>query len=1341
MVQGIYAITTTPDEDENATIYKAANKAGTYTIGIVYNHGYSNEKPQTAKVKAEIVPVNGNNDANIKKYVTYKNGKITVDKKYELMSDPKDNQFCVRLIPIDYSHDEDYVETGIFTITDQKTELGNVYFATKNGSVWNVLSGDKFTTDDLYRASIIVTKSDVAAKEYYEVDDLADPGLYKIAISNKKMGLIRTGSSPYELLPGNQIAKNVKITVSPTDGGKGANKVLTFTTEYNKDALTLAVDGVHDSQGLVGVTMKGSEYHYSAATFDNYIDLHTVPGDKERLNTTATYNYNVTASGGKVTSWNKLDGSVKVVPSAKITKIKLQDKQNRSTKEYVFVNDAFVNAKAPNVTVEKMNLYAGLSYPQDIKLTSAKTDYPYAYISYDETDYQKALNNAKDYRNGTYTRIRGVGLVEPDDWNADGTFSKTITIPSNAVAGSYKLNVVFGTYDSNTSAFVPATAKKTVTIKVNKAVNFKATASYNLDPSVGFIELGGKPAEQIAAVYAGSELKNANIGGQPNQFKDYFAIANGKIRLKAKLDEKGEETDTLYTVDELKEILKKDKNAFTGYVSYTDLKTGNTEWAKIKINVKAAAYKATDINTYAGASSAADITSITKGWSSVNVAYAYAESESGIAFAEIKDRRDTTTNQADLINGNKVRLTTTTAPAAGKYKVDLYIVDASSSACATVAKAATNENIKKFGAKVTLNFNVLKPETKNKIKFTTTKVTFDEPDYDTSVVGWTKGNDKVNDTYELKYTLPSGVEIDAFKLADGAPDYLKAEQFKITQGNTTVGEDALLLTIDKAKLKAAEEAAKASKKTVLNKKVKVDVIATYKNGCAEDKIRFEITTPKTIQEYAEALSAVEAGYEAALAGLQLRSENPALVKRTVEGLTHLESSLRATVTKVSYQPATNENAGWYIVNVMVQNEDNGVTDKGAKTFNNIRMTVPVYNPTQTLAKAKSAVDSALRAYYTEHNGAVTNAITKEEILAIAQKVVTNPNIEVRYAIIDGFDFTPATEDKAGSLDVKIFLSRSIFERKTCTKSFIITKLDTISAAKTNVVAALNDATNEKLYGVKDEAGVLAAAKAAINNPNINVAFGTTDTEKFTLVTEAAEGTVGSYTGTIYLTQEGKREQKIVASASGDITGQIPAKDNATQVGTRIEAAFNAYTNNGGKFTNSTTKDEVKAIADAANINSDYTIEYKPDNTTATPEFKGFAVTKATVKAPGSIVATFLIKKGDASTEKDFHLTIDQLSQSITEAKDAANAALADAEWVKTLTNATNAAAVKTQIETVVEGYTVTIGTDFKNTATATAAGTITATVTLDKAAGETDADKIVFSISISVPAPAATPAP
>ena len=1342
VVQGIYRIGTTPGSGENAAIYKAANKAGTYTVGIVYNNNWPDRKPQTAKVKAEIVPVNGNNDANIKKYVTYKNGKITVDKKYELMSDPRDNQFRVRLTPIDYSHDEDYVETGIFTITDQKTELGNVYFATKNGSVWNVLTGDKFTTDELYGASIIVTKSDVAAKEYYEVDDLADPGLYKIAISNKKMGLSRTGSSPYELLPGNQIAKNVKITVSPTDGGKGANKVLTFTTEYNKDALTLAVDGVHDSQGLVGVTMKGSEYHYSAATFDNYIDLHTVPGDKERLNTTATYNYSVTASGGKVTSWNKFDGFVKVIPSAKITKVKIQDKQNRSTKEYTFVNDAFVNAKAPNVTVEKKNLYAGLDAQQSIKLTSAKTDYRYAYISYDETDYQKALNNAKDYRNGTYTGIRGVGLVEPDDWNADGTFSKTITIPSDAVAGSYKLNVVFGTFDSNTNAFVPATAKKTVTIKVNKAVNFKATASYNLDPSVGFIELGGKPTEQITTVYSGSELKNANIGGQPNQFKDYFAIANGKIRLKAKLDEKGEETDTLYTIDELKEILKKDKNAFTGYVSYTDLKTGNTEWAKIKINVKAAAYKATDINTYAGASSAADITSITKGWSSVNVAYAYAESESGIAFAEIKDSRDTTTNHADLITGNKVRLTTTTAPAAGKYKVDLYIVDVSSSACATVAKAATNENIKKYGAKVTLNFNVLKPETKNKIKFTTTKVTFDEPDYDTSVVGWTKGNDKVNGTYELKYTLPSGVEIDSFKLADGSPDYLKAEQFKITQGSTTVGEDALLLTIDKAKLKAAEEAAKASKKTVLNKKVKVDVIATYKNGCAEDKIRFEITTPKTIQEYAEALSAVEAGYEAALAGLQLRSENQALVKRTVEGLTHLESGLRATVTKVSYQPATNENAGWYIVNVMVQNEDNGVTDKGAKTFNNIRMTVPVYNATQTLADAKSAVDSALSAYSTEHNGVVTNAITKEEILAIAQKVVTNPNIEVRYALIGGFNFAPATEDKAGSLDVKILLSRSIFERKTCTKSFAITKLDTISEAKTNVVAALNDATNKNLYGVKDEAGVLAAAKAAINNPNINVAFGTTDTEKFTLVTEVAEGTAGSYTGTIYLTQEGKREQKIVASASGDITGQIPAKDTAAQVVTRIEAAFKAYTDNGGKFTNSTTEAEVKAIADAANINSDYTIEYKPNNTTSTPEFKGFDVTKATVKAPGSIVATFLIKKGDASsTEKAVTLAIDQLSQSITEAKDAANAALADAEWVKTLTNATNAAAVKTQIETVVEGYTVTIGTDFKNTATATAAGTITATVTLDKAAGETDADKIVFTISISVPAPAATPAP
>ena len=98
------------------------------------------------------------------------------------------------------------------------------------------------------------------------------------------------------------------------------------------------------------------------------------------------------------------------------------------------------------------------------------------------------------------------------------------------------------------------------------------------------------------------------------------------------------------------------------------------------------------------------------------------------------------------------------------------------------------------------------------------------------------------------------------------------------------------------------------------------------------------------------------------------------------------------------------------------------------------------------------------------------------------------------------------------------------------------------------------------------------------------------------MTEVAEGTAGSYTGTIYLTQEGKREQKIVASASGDITGQIPAKDTAAQVVTRIDAAFKAYTDNGGKFTNSTTEAEVKAIADAANINSDYTIEYKPDNT-------------------------------------------------------------------------------------------------------------------------------------------------
>ena len=175
------------------------------------------------------------------------------------------------------------------------------------------------------------------------------------------------------------------------------------------------------------------------------------------------------------------------------------------------------------------------------------------------------------------------------------------------------------------------------------------------------------------------------------------------------VDANGKGLGRPWTLDELNAYAALNKNNLTGYAEYYNYATGTKEWAKITIKVKASAYKAQDITTYAGTESAQGTTSIKNPWSGCVVGYIAAAGE-GIAFKDVVYNAYT----------GKITLETTTVPAPGKYDVTFYVVDKYSAAYDIVNKETTaaNKNAKaiELGTPVTLKFTVLDPVKKGKVK-------------------------------------------------------------------------------------------------------------------------------------------------------------------------------------------------------------------------------------------------------------------------------------------------------------------------------------------------------------------------------------------------------------------------------------------------------------------------------------------------------------------------------------------------------------------------------------------------------------------------------------------------
>lgn len=1380
IVQGIEKLWANGGDDAlNARkIYKQSGKAASYNMDLKYNDGGASKvyyKPKAAKAEFTLGTISAYGqfieaDEALKKLITVKNGKISINKAYAVSSDARENVFAVRVKAVDYAgNTTETLET--YEVTGQAATLGSIYFTNYEDGKYYVIPKDAkgvtvMTMDQLVNATPIVLRTGVAeGQKYYIYED------------------ILKANTDYTISYNIKIGKNQTITAAVTDGSKTKKVTAKYTVNYNTEKLGIQGFNLIDDKCVAvlptGTNAKGAyTYEFQSNSVDDAITFN-VGYEKDgvltsRIDGDRKFNYSVSVSGGTILNSKKTEsydyGYYKVLPSKKDMTITLTDKgTGKAVKTtYVLTNKGFVTTAAPKVAVKNNSFYAGLG--SNVELTITKNGkYDAMYLSADQKEYEKSKSEIQS----SYSSMARLNDIIPLNRTAA---SETIKLgASQSAVGTYKYNVTFGTTNAD-GEFVPQTKAVAVKVTVKAKAAYKPAAKYTIDQKVGYVALSGSPADYTYTAYGRTKVENANVKGQPNNFDKFFKIDTiGNSTKVLRMYDSVKIGDTTYdTPEKISEYLatKEGKNDLTGYVYYENPKTNTTEAAKITVTLKDNKYTAAPINHILDSSKKLTdaVTTVKNGKEDVRVLAAYIKNEEdGTVF----------TTEIDSLR-NQVKVSTTAEPAKAAYKKTvMYVVPVGSSHAEVFAegKNPTVADFEKYGVPTALKITIANPK-KGKIVFKDKKVltqVITEEEYEKNVTTRTEV-DKAN-LYKqhVNFDVLPGAKVTkiALEKPEEAPYLTISKVPDVTVDNVETVHNTVLITVDKDKLIAAQKA-NTSKKSLYGAKKAYKATVEFAQGDSET-ISFNITMP-TPQEYAEALAAVQAAEEKIEALTYGYKDMETAAERIVTDVTkEVKLSSGAVVTAAidntnSKAPTDKEDgyinvaltvsdANYYATAAEKQPDYVSVMRQAKLTKGEIRI--------KTLAQAYNAIEGALDAKYgidDEGTNKATANVTASEVYSVAKGALDaadycDPRFEVR---VTKCDITQPTDENTGKLEINVRVSRSIWERKdvdkTGSNAYTISQLMTWENVVSEVKAALED---EDLVLGNDVTAdqIKAIAQNVIgDNKAITVDFGpekTTADGTVTPVNEhfqfeeaqhASEGKPGYVLGTLiftYTTKEillsGKEKTKtetakltfVNAATQNNAEAYVKVKafDTKDTAKTSIENYFN-----GADFT--TTEDlsaAAKEIVTAAqkqvyspsgNITvaiAKKTVDGKDVDDIELKTAPGFS-------AAGEITAKLdVTKKDDATPESvTIKVAIAKKTQTLKEAEDAAKKVL-DAF---TYTASTTAANIKTELDKVLAKPAEIKTEDFK-----VADGKLTAKILITSSTG---AQKYI-SIEKSV-ATAETPA-
>ncbi len=818
VVRGIYQININADAYD---IYKLPNKAATAKFAVSYNGNSSNKNwiPKSKKAKFYVTdgdaisPWDASADSvYFASKVKVTNGKITIAKDFDLTRANK--TFQVWAVADDYDKNPTKCSKW-FTVTSNKMELGEVVITDSNNRILS-RGGSSISADDLKGKYVKVLYPNVQLKNVYNNKDFMSTENIVFTASNKNIKIEKSG-----YISSAVAAKNVTITATVADGSKVAAKLTKLTVTPANAEIGLNISGNTKSGVNTTISAKGDDtaITYSAngtTTFtlnlatkgtNGWESVNTYPNFADY----SIYSYTIAVKNAKiVTKQNKQ--AYTIVPTAKVATVTLTNKaKGNSKKVYTLTNTAFVDtrgAKTPKVTVSGV-LTAGTATQaainegtvvRSIKLKTTGS-YGYAFVKFDPVAYAAAnkspwvydsVDNAndKDLINGY--------VVDVKDGEAELVFN-TRNIP----AGSYKLQVTYGSSFDEQGSLISDVKTANVTIKAAKAANvsYNLTKKYTMsmiDKST--VKLTGKGNKSFAGITFNTRLQNANNKGKINAFTSIFSVTeDGYLSINPKV-----KAENLV------------KENYTGYVTYTltDIAGNTTEKTdKITIDIKTdkgvAKFTTDNIKVMTGITTAeaqikCDKEAVQLVKNSVKI-----ESADGIKLAKTALAADAKTiNLTDI--PEKV----------GTYKVTFTF------------KPATGINAAEVSVqgKVT----VVKTDATKKISFKDSKADLGSADY-------APAKDGKSGYYTVKVPYNMDVAVDAAKV-----------EFKAV--------NSYLEIVNDDKTREAEIRVYRSSVTdaIAKKTIKEKITVTAGEGTKADTLYLNVTYPETVLGYSEIVAAVDA---------------------------------------------------------------------------------------------------------------------------------------------------------------------------------------------------------------------------------------------------------------------------------------------------------------------------------------------------------------------------------------------------------------------------------------------------------------------------------------------------
>ena len=473
---------------------------------------YNEYSPKTKRFKYELFAPRLNEE-QLKNVKLDANGRLTIKKGFRLADSDHKIVFSVNIYSNDFG-DRRVCKKVLVELSDEPVKPDKIYLVdSKNNKLPQTLY-----MDQLMDARIVV--EDANGAKLYDCVKVTAPKDWKT-----------------------KAYKELVFTAIALDGGKQSIKSETYTTNY-----CITKDFKMDLYDMTGKMLKtGAEntYEYQNLEEPKFKFQFSNGGN----NASGVYcGYQLSVKGGYMLSYDAYDSYGWVVANGEVMTITItySDKQKTIIK---VKNTSYPKKAAPSARWIKGKTYVGLAEQENVRYK----------VGGNYTAVQLTFVSGYDCMYG------GTKLIEDGYFSVHGRMNLDHT-------GTGKYLAVYGDRDENYD-FIPKTKPTIFIATVYKLPDYKINTNYTLNiKNNKYVDLTGNKPQNLEVEY--TDLRNANIKGQPNRFLDYF---------KQPVGNRIEITDKLAADIEAGTV---SKNDLTGYVRYNYYNGQGTITKDAKITVK-----------------------------------------------------------------------------------------------------------------------------------------------------------------------------------------------------------------------------------------------------------------------------------------------------------------------------------------------------------------------------------------------------------------------------------------------------------------------------------------------------------------------------------------------------------------------------------------------------------------------------------------------------------------------------------------------------------------------------------------------------------------------------------